>query len=156
MSGEGAPNLVVEGAGLRVGVVVTSWHPTITDALLDRALDRLARAGVEGPTVVRCAGAFELPVVAQALAAGHDAVVALGLVLRGQTAHFDYICSAATDGLLRVSLDSGKPVGFGVLQCDNEQQARARAGFPDSPEDIGAEAVEAALSTAGLLRTIRG
>ena len=98
-------------------------------------------------------GTFELPVVAQALAEkGHDAVVALGVVIRGGTPHFEYVCSAATDGLTRVALDHTVAVGFGVLTCDTDAQALDRAGLEGSSEDKGWEATAAALLTA---RTIK-
>ena len=97
-------------------------------------------------------GAFELPVVADACARqGYDAVVALGVVIRGGTPHFDYVCNAATDGLGRVALDHGVPVGFGLLTCDTEQQALDRAGLEGSVEDKGYEATAAALATARTL-----
>lgn len=155
MSGKGAPDTgPVDARGLEIGVVATLWHEGITTALLDRAVATLAECGVDEPRVVRVPGAFELPLAAQALARSCDAVVALGLVLRGGTPHFEYVCSAATDGLTRVALDSGKPVGFGLLTCDTEEQAWARAGVGDAPEDKGREAVLAALETALVLRTI--
>jgi 6,7-dimethyl-8-ribityllumazine synthase len=101
-------------------------------------------------------GSFELPVVCRAaLEAGADAVVALGVIVRGGTPHFDFVSNAATDGLTRVALDTGKPVGFGVLTLDDEQQGLDRAGLPGSKEDKGAEAASAALETAVLLRTLR-
>ncbi len=160
MSGDGAPGLAadLDGAGLRVGVVVATWHTTIADALLAGAQRALAAVGVrsEDITIVRAPGAFELPLVAKVLAeAGNDAVVALGVVIRGGTPHFDYVCNAATDGCLRVSLDTGVPVGFGVLTCDTEEQALARSGLPGSKEDKGREAVEAALATAKVVGAIR-
>ena len=156
MSGSGAPSAgPVDAAGLTLAVVVTRWHPTVTDALLASACRTAAECGVADPTVVRVSGAVELPVVAQALAATHDAVAALGLVLRGGTPHFDYVCDAVTAGLTRVALDERTPVGNGVLTCDTEQQALDRAGLPGSPEDKGREAVLAALDTAVLLRALR-
>ena len=101
-------------------------------------------------------GTFELPVVALALAKeGYDAVVALGVVIRGGTPHFDYVCNAATDGLTRVTLDTGVPVGFGVLTCDNDEQALDRAGLEGSKEDKGWEATSAALETARTLAELR-
>jgi len=156
MSGHGAPPAVpVDGAGLRIAVVATRWYPEVTDALLTGALRALSACGVVEPTVVRVPGAMELPVVTQALAAaGHDAVVCLGLVLRGQTPHFDLVCRAVTDGLSRVGLDAGVPIGFGVLTCDTEEQARDRAGLPGSREDKGQEAAVAAVQTALTLRGI--
>ena len=156
MSGAGAPaDRRVDARGLSLAVVATRWHEEITDALLTSALRTAALCGVEEPTVVRVSGAVELPVVAQALAGRHDAVVALGLVLRGGTPHFEYVCDAVTYGLTRVSLDSHTPVGNGVLTCDTEEQARARSGLPGSSEDKGREAVLAALDTAVTLRRLR-
>ena len=129
MSGAGAPSpVVVDAAGLRVGVVVSSWHAEVTDALLAGALRATSRAGAGEPTVLRVPGAFELPIGAQSLARDHDAVVALGVVVRGGTPHFDYVCAAATQGLLRVGLDSGVPVGFGLLPATpSSRRSTARA-----------------------------
>ncbi|MGY1746002.1 6,7-dimethyl-8-ribityllumazine synthase [Blastococcus sp. SYSU D00695] len=156
MSGSGAPEAAaVDAAGLTLGIVATTWHEELTGALLERAVAAAAACGVPQPTVVRVPGAVELPVVAQALAAGHDAVVALGVVVRGGTPHFEYVCDAVTGGLTRVALDAGRPVGNGVLTCDTEQQARDRAGLPGSPEDKGWEAAVAALATALTLRDLR-
>jgi 6,7-dimethyl-8-ribityllumazine synthase len=112
-------------------------------------------AGIDHPTVLRVPGAVELPVVCQALARGHDAVVALGVVIRGGTPHFDYVCDAVTAGLTRVALDERTPVGIGVLTCDTEEQASARCGGPDSVEDKGFAACAAALETATVLRAVR-
>ena len=157
MSGPGAPELRVTGSGdLRVGVVAASWHQTVMDGLVGGALRALAECGIDEPTVVRVPGSFELPVVAARLATtGHDAVVALGVVIRGGTPHFDNVCRAATDGLTRVSLDTGVPVGFGVLTCDDEQQALDRAGLDGSQEDKGYDAALAAVATAATLRDLR-
>ncbi|WP_037570713.1 6,7-dimethyl-8-ribityllumazine synthase [Phaeacidiphilus oryzae] len=154
MAGQGAPELSVENCqNLRVAVVAAQWHRPVMDGLLDGARRALSALGIEDPTVVRVPGSFELPVAAQALAARrYDAVIALGVVIRGGTPHFDYVCQAATDGLSRVALDSGVPIGFGLLTCDDEKQALDRAGLPDSHEDKGKEAVEAAVATAVLLR----
>lgn len=152
MAGHGAPTLAVDGAGLRVAVVAASWHTVVMDGLLDGARRALAEAGVADVTEVRVPGSFELPVAAARLAGNHDAVVALGVVIRGGTPHFDYVCSAATVGLTEVSVRTGVPVGFGVLTCDTEQQALDRAGLPDSAEDKGHEAATAAIATALTLR----
>ena len=143
-----------DASGLRVAVVAASWHTEVMDGLLAGASRACAEHSVE-PTVLRVPGAFELPVVASALAQqGYHAVVALGVVIRGGTPHFDYVCSAATDGLTRVALDNTVAVGFGVLTCDTEQQALDRAGLPGSVEDKGHEATAAALATARALRAI--
>ena len=146
----------VDGArGMRVDIVAASWHDQVMDGLISGAEAVMREAGCES-RVLRVPGAFELPVVASACArAGAEAVVALGVVIRGGTPHFEYVCDAATTGLSRVSLDTGVPVGFGVLTCDDEQQALDRAGLAGSKEDKGAEAVEAALATACVLRLLR-
>ncbi len=153
MSGTGAPRLDVDGRGLRVAVVAAQWHTRVMDGLLAGALRALDEAGVSDPVVVRVPGTFELPVAAARLAAaGLDAVVALGVVVRGGTPHFDYVCSAATSGLTQVAVTTGVPVGFGVLTCDDDQQALDRAGLPGSREDKGHEAATAAVATAVALR----
>jgi 6,7-dimethyl-8-ribityllumazine synthase len=154
--GAGVPDLpTIDGTGLRLGIVASTWHSQICDALLEGALKVATAAGVTEPTVVRVLGAIEIPVVAQALAAQHDAVVALGVVIRGQTPHFDYVCDAVTAGLTRVSLDESTPVANGVLTTNDEQQALDRAGLPGSAEDKGAQAAAAALSTALVLHELR-
>lgn len=147
MSGVGAPALSgVNGRGMRVVVVAASWHQQVMDGLLAGALRTVREAQVEHIEVVRVPGSFELPLAAAAAAErGADAVVALGVVIRGGTPHFDYVCATASSGLMRVSLDYQVPVGFGLLTCDNEEQALDRAGLPGSAEDKGAEAAEAAL-----------
>lgn len=154
---DGRPELVIPRApGLRVGIVSTSWNAAVTDVMLERALDVCRQAGTTVPTVVRVPGAIEIAVVAQQLASDHDAVIALGLVVRGGTPHFEYVCDSVTTGLTRVSLDSGVPVGNGVLTCDTMEQALARSGGPGSNEDKGGEAAAAALETAMVLRKLRG
>ncbi|PRZ03500.1 6,7-dimethyl-8-ribityllumazine synthase [Isoptericola sp. CG 20/1183] len=156
MSGAGAPTTrATDCSDLRVAVVAASWHDTVMGGLLDGALRACQDHQVE-PEVLRVPGSFELPVAAQAAAAaGFDAVVALGVVIRGGTPHFDYVCAAATDGLGRVALDHTVPVGFGLLTCDDEAQALDRAGLPGSSEDKGYEATAAALATARVVRTVR-
>lgn len=156
MSGVGVPDLPqIDASALTLGIVASTWHTEICDALLEGARKVAADAGISAPTVVRVLGAIEIPVVAQALADTHDAVVALGVVIQGETPHFDYVCDAVTQGLTRVSLDASKPVANGVLTTNNEEQARARAGLPGSTEDKGAQAAAAALSTALTLRDLR-
>jgi 6,7-dimethyl-8-ribityllumazine synthase len=145
----------VDASGLKLAIVASTWHTTICDALLDGARKAASASGIEEPDVVRVLGAIEIPVVAQQLAKSHDAVVALGVVIRGQTPHFDYVCDAVTQGLTRVSLDEGTPVANGVLTTNDEQQALDRAGLPGSSEDKGAQAAAAALSTALTLRDLR-
>jgi 6,7-dimethyl-8-ribityllumazine synthase len=156
MSGEGRPALTAARAvGLRLGVVATRWHAPITDSLLERAVAAAKEYGVDAPTLVRVPGAIEVPVVAQELAVDHHAVVALGVVIRGGTPHFEYVCDSVTAGLTRVALDSAVPVGNGVLTCDTVEQALDRCGMPDSREDKGWEATVAALETALVLRELR-
>ncbi|QAY62693.1 6,7-dimethyl-8-ribityllumazine synthase [Xylanimonas allomyrinae] len=153
MSGAGAPTLTVDGRGLRVVVVAASWHTQVMDGLLAGARRALDEAGVGEVTVVRVPGSFELPVAAsRAVAAGADAVVALGVVIRGGTPHFDYVCQAATLGLTDLSVRTGVPVGFGVLTCDDDAQALDRAGLPGSRGDKGHEAAQAAVATVVALR----
>ena len=155
MSGAGAPRITTDGTGLRVVVIAASWHTQIMDGLLAGATRALDAAGVADVTVVRVPGSFELPVAAaRAAQQGADAVVALGVVIRGGTPHFEYVCEAATMGLTEVSVRSGVPVGFGVLTCDDEAQAFERAGLAGSREDKGAEAAEAAVATAIALRSL--
>jgi 6,7-dimethyl-8-ribityllumazine synthase len=157
VSGAGAPDQTpTDCHDLRVAIVAASWHETVMDGLVDGAQRACKEYRVEAPVLVRVPGTFELPVVAAALAAhGYDAVVALGVVIRGETPHFDYVCNAATDGLGRVALDHQTAVGFGVLTCDDEQQALDRAGLASSKEDKGYEAASAALVTAQTLRSIK-
>jgi 6,7-dimethyl-8-ribityllumazine synthase len=153
VSGAGRPDAEpVDAAGLRLAIVATRWNARITDTLVDRALAAAKACGIDSPAVFRVAGAIELPVVAAALARQNDAVACLGAVIRGGTPHFDYVCDAVTYGLTRVALDSGTPVGNGVLTCDTVEQAIERCGGPGSKEDKGWEAVVAALDTALVLR----
>ena len=156
MSGKGAPELTVKNCGdLRVAVIAAQWHQQVMDGLVDGALRALNDLGISEPTVLRVPGTFELPVAAKVLAGrGYDAVVALGVVIRGGTPHFDYVCQGVTHGLTQVSVDTGVPVGFGVLTCDNEEQAVDRAGLEGSNEDKGHEAVTAAVATAVTLRSV--
>lgn len=154
MAGHGSPELSVDGTGLTVVVIAGSWHDRITDGLIAGA-QRVLDASGASHSLVRVPGAFELPVVAQAaLRSGADAVVCLGVIIRGGTPHFDFVSNAATDGLTRVALDEGKPVGFGVLTLDDEQQGLDRAGLPGSREDKGAEAATAAIATAVAMRSL--
>ena len=157
MSGKGAPRSGdASGAGLDVVVIAGTWHETITDGLIAGAQRTLDAAGATH-RLVRVPGSFELAVAAQAaFAGGADAVVALGVIIRGGTPHFEYVSAATTDGLTRVALDAGKPVGFGVLTLEDEQQGLDRAGLPGSIEDKGAEAADAAVRTALVLRDLRG
>jgi len=154
VSGEGQPTTqTVAAQGLRVGIAASRWHGEVSDALLDRASACALGSGAK-LTVRRVSGALELPVVAQALARNHDAVVALGVVVRGGTPHFDYVCQSVTDGLTRVALDAGRPVGNGVLTCDTLAQAWDRCGLPGSAEDKGWAAMLAALHTVLVLRSL--
>lgn len=138
-------------ASLRVAVVAAQWHEQVMDGLLDGARRAAAEAGI-AIVEVRVPGTFELPVAAARLAPRYDAVVALGVVIRGGTPHFEYVCSGATQGLIDVSVRTGTPVGFGVLTCDTEEQALDRAGLEGSSEDKGYEAFQAAVLTELVLR----
>jgi len=156
MAGFGAPDLTgVDARGLRLGIAVTRWNADLTEHMLERALAAAKACEVDDVVVVHVAGSVELPVVAQALARTCDAVAALGVVIRGDTAHFDYVCQSVTDGLTRVALDESTPVAHGVLTVDNLDQARERAGLPESSEDKGWAAVVAALDAALGIRSIK-
>jgi len=157
VSGTGAPRAPyeIDGRGVDVVVVAGTWHDTITNGLIGGAQHALDAAGASH-RVVRVPGSFELALAAQAaFAGGADAVVALGVIIRGGTPHFEYVSQATTDGLNRVALDAGKPIGFGVLTLDDEQQGLDRAGLPGSQEDKGAEAAEAALRMVAVLNELR-
>jgi 6,7-dimethyl-8-ribityllumazine synthase len=155
VSGDGRPDLDIDGTGLKITIVAGLWHNEIADGLLAGARRVLDASGAE-VTVVHVPGSFELPVASKvALENGADAVVALGVIVRGGTPHFEYVSAAATDGLTRVALDTGKAVGFGVLTLDDEQQGLDRAGLPGSKEDKGAEAAQAALAMARILKGLQ-
>jgi 6,7-dimethyl-8-ribityllumazine synthase len=155
VAGFGSPDLSsVDASGLILGIVATRWHAALVDTMLDRARAAAKECGVREVVEARVAGSVELPVVAQALARRCAAVVALGVVVRGETAHFEYVCRAVTDGLTRVALDESTPVAHGVLTVDTIDQARDRAGFADSAEDKGWSATVAALDAALTLREL--
>jgi 6,7-dimethyl-8-ribityllumazine synthase len=158
MAGFGAPQQheTVEADGLTLGIVATRWHADLVDHMVERAREAAAACGIktDDVTVLRVAGSVELPVVAQALARRYDAVVALGVVIRGDTPHFDYVCKSVTEGLTRIALDEGTPVGQGVLTVNTLEQARDRAGLPDSREDKGWASTVAALEAALALRSL--
>lgn len=156
MSGSGAPNLeipqIIDG---RIAVVCAKWHREISDALLSGAQRAARQAGVPQVRVEWVPGSFELPLAAQSLLdSGFDAIVVLGLVLRGETPHFEYVCDGVTRGVMDLMLKSGKPIGFGVLMCDTIEQAQARSGLPGSSEDKGFEATVAALEMLHLQRSL--
>ena len=149
MSGGNAPALNLDATGMHIAIVASQWHEIVMEALIVGAVAACNKAGATHE-VVRVPGAFELPLGCQRIARSRkvDAIVALGVVIRGGTPHFEFVCQAATEGLLRVGLDESIPIGFGLLTVDTEQQALDRAGLPDSSEDKGAEAAEAAISMA--------
>lgn len=132
---------------LKAIIISASWHPEICNALVAGAKRGFAAAGINNPTIKIVAGSFELPLAAQlAFEQGFDVAVVVGLVLRGETPHFDYVCQGVTDGVMQVSLNKSKPIGFGVLMCDQLSQAKDRAGLPGSKEDKGYDSALAALS----------
>ena len=152
MSVSGAPNLKVSAVGKKVVIVATSWHPDVMAGLIAGAQKELEVSGAVDVQLNMVPGALELPLAAKwAFEKGADIVIALGVVIQGGTPHFDYICSSATEGLTRVQLDANKPLGFGVLTVNNEQEALDRSGLQGSKEDKGAEAVQAALSMSALM-----
>jgi 6,7-dimethyl-8-ribityllumazine synthase len=152
MAKHGAPQLQVDATGLNVAIIAGSWHTTVMNGLIDGAKATLDASGATYD-LITVAGSFEIPLAAQsALANGYDAAVCLGVIIRGDTPHFDFVADAVTSGLTRVQLDAGKPVGFGVLTVDNDAQALNRAGLADSEESKGQEAAEAALQLAVTVR----
>lgn len=153
MSKEGLPEISVNGKGRKVAVIAAQWYGKVTDALTERASQTLEEAGAE-VTVVRVPGTFELPVACARLADKFDAMIALGVVVRGGTPHFDYVCEGATQGLIQVMVNTGKPIGFGVLTCNTEQEAIDRSGLPGSAEDKGREAAEAVLATLEAIESV--
>lgn len=156
MSGHGAPTLEVDARGLRVAIIAGNWHPEVMRGLIAGARETIQQSGADH-ALFRVAGAFELPLAAQAALTGgqFDAVVCLGVIVRGGTPHFEYVAGSVTDGLTRVQLDTGKPVGFGVLTTDDDAQALDRAGLEGSSESKGREAAEAALQAAVTIAHIR-
>ncbi|RSZ63533.1 6,7-dimethyl-8-ribityllumazine synthase [Corynebacterium hylobatis] len=157
MSKEGLPVVErIDAAGLSVAVVTARWNTEICEQMRRRAVETARQAGVDKLTEAHVMGALELPVIVQELARTHDAVVALGCVIRGGTPHFDYVCDSVTEGLTRIALDESTPIGNGVLTTNDQEQAVDRAGFPDSVEDKGGEAMAAALDAAVTLRRLRG
>ena len=162
MSGEGSPSLSVDATGLRVAVIAGKWHKEVMKGLIKGAHETIVASGAEH-SLFQVAGAFELPLAAQAAltpveqgGGGFDAAICLGVIIRGGTPHFDFVANSVTDGLTRVQLDTSRPVGFGVLTTDNDEQALDRSGLPGSRESKGVEAAEAALHAAVTLRAIRG
>ena len=145
----------LDGEGLNIAIVVARFNENVTRRLLRGAQEALATHAIEEPDVYWVPGSLELPVTALALAekGGHDAIVCLGAVIRGETFHFEVVAMQAAQGLMQVQLDTGVPIAFGVLTTDDEDQALARSG---SKNNKGAEAAEAAIEMANLLREIQG
>ncbi|GAB3059823.1 6,7-dimethyl-8-ribityllumazine synthase [Sediminivirga luteola] len=156
MAGHGAPHISIDDSSLRLVIVAAQWHQQVMDGLIAGALRAASEAGLaeDQVRVLRVPGSFELPLAAQEAARDADAVVALGVVIRGGTPHFDYVCQAATTGLTQATLATSTPIGFGVLTCDDEEQALDRAGLAGSREDKGHEATVAALATAQALQDL--
>ena len=146
MSGAGSPEFSLDASALKVAVIHSSWHQEIMDGLVKGAERALLETRCKETSFHAVPGAFELPLAAAKLAKTHDAVIALGVVIRGDTPHFDYVCNAATDGLLKVMLKTETPIGFGLLTVDNEGQALARAS--ENGDNKGVESTYAALKMA--------
>ena len=145
----------LNGAELSIALVVSRYNEDVSRRLLRGALAALEEHGVDDPDVFWVPGALELPVTALALAekGGHDAIVCLGCVIRGETHHFEIVANQSAAGLMQVQLDTGVPIAFGVLTTEDREQAQARSGPKNNK---GAEAAEAAIEMANLLRTIQG
>lgn len=148
---------MLDAKGLKVALVAARFNDFIVERLIGGAMDCLTRHGLtdtEAITVIRVPGAFEIPVVCQKLARSqkYDGIVALGAVIRGATPHFDYVCTEATKGIAQVMLQSGLPIGFGLLTCDNIEQAIERAGSKCGNK--GGEAAAAMLETIRVLEQL--
>jgi 6,7-dimethyl-8-ribityllumazine synthase len=144
----------LDGSGLRIAVAQATFNERITKGLLDGALQAIRAAGAEAD-VVEVPGAFELPLVAQRLASdNYDAIVAVGAVVLGETDHYDHVAHRASEGLMRVALDTGVPIAFGILTARRPEHALSRAA--PGPGNKGAEAANAAMQTALLLRDLDG
>jgi 6,7-dimethyl-8-ribityllumazine synthase len=142
----------LDASGMRIAIVAGRFNDHVTKLLLEGALDTLNELGLDDVPVHWVPGAFEIPVVAQRLAPAHDAVVCIGAVIRGETAHFDLVAGQCAAGVQRVALDTGTPVVFGVLATENVEQALARAGGGHS--HAGSEAARTAVEMVSLLRQL--
>ena len=147
MSGA-APQVTLEKkSNARIAIISASWHMDICAQLVAGARRACEAAGVKSITEIYVPGSFELPLAAQrAFEDGVDGVIVVGLVLRGETPHFDYVCQGVTQGIMDVQLKFSRPIGFGVLMCDTLEQAHARSGVSGSKEDKGFDAAVAALT----------
>ena len=147
MAGHAPEITVPQHPTAKVAIISSSWHPDICGALIAGARRALEAASVASIEVIYVPGSFEIPLAAQrAFEKGFDAVVAVGLVLQGETPHFDYVCQGVTQGVIDVQLKFSKPIGYGVLMCNNLEQAIARSGVPGSKEDKGYDSAIAALA----------
>ena len=147
MTGSSPKIKVLDGSSLNASIVTSSWHSDICDALVTGAKKAFAEARCKNVSVHKVAGSFEIPLASQKLLdAGSDLVVAVGLILKGDTPHFDYVCQGVTQGVIDVQLKFSKPIGYGVLMCNDLDQAIARSGVPGSKEDKGYDAAIAALA----------
>ena len=151
MAGHAPEIAVPKFAKAKVAIISSSWHLDICNDLIAGATRALEAAEVKKIKVIYVPGSFEIPLAAQKMfEKGYDAVVAVGLVLKGETPHFDYVCQGVTQGVMDLQLKWSKPVGYGVLMCDNLDQAIARSGRAGSKEDKGYDSAIAALSLMGL------
>ena len=154
MSREGAPTFSQNAKGSKVAIIASAWHNEIMDQLIYGAKEALTKAEVNYE-VFRVAGAFEIPLASRVALDNFDAVVALGVVIRGDTPHFEYVCDAVTSGISQIILQTLKPIGFGLLTVDNEQQAKDRSSIPYAGDNKGVEAAEAVIASLDVLKQIR-
>lgn len=162
MSGEGTPLKVLSkelgihsARGRTIAIIAASWHAEIVDTMIDRAKSELARLGADKVDIYRVPGSFEIPVMAANLVEDYDGLITLGLVLRGETAHFEYVCSGVTQGITQVGVTSKKPIAFGVLMCENLDQAIDRSGGDGASEDKGVECAQAVIATLIAIESIK-
>ncbi|NDG24601.1 MAG: 6,7-dimethyl-8-ribityllumazine synthase [Actinobacteria bacterium] len=149
MTGSSPKIKVLDGSSLNASIVTSSWHSDVCEALITGAKRALTQAGCKKVLVHKVSGSFEIPLASQKLLdAGSDLVVAVGLILKGDTPHFDYVCQGVTSGIMQVSLTRNKPIGFGILMCESLNQAYERSGLSEGEENKGFEAAVAALNLA--------
>ena len=135
------------GKGKKIAIVAAQWHPEIVDTMVFHAKSELKRLGTKKVDLFYVPGSFEIPVMAAHLVDSYDGLISLGLVLRGGTAHFEYVCAGVTQGLTHLGVTKKKPIAFGVLMCDTLEQAIDRSGAPGATENKGVECAQAVIAT---------
>ncbi len=154
MSGKGSPVESLShalnaksGKGKKIAIIAAQWHSEVVDTMVLKAQSELQRLGTKKVDLFHVPGSFEIPVMAAHLVDSYDGLITLGLVLRGGTAHFEYVCAGVTQGITHLAVTKKKPIAFGVLMCDTLEQAIDRSGAPGAAEDKGTECAQAVIAT---------